>query len=96
MRGWSITLEKVLRIPSNRQFERFFGTSGLLRPGRRGLVRNACAVAGNLKRKDLVPLLEKLAGDERESGVLRRSAAWALERMGRVERPVFSAKERVA
>ena len=96
MGGWSITLEKVLRIPSNRHFERFFGGSGLLRPGRRRLVRNACAVAGNLKRKDLVPLLEKLAGDERESAVLRRSAAWALEQMGRVERPVFSAKGRVA
>jgi epoxyqueuosine reductase len=83
--GEANTLERILRIRSNREFERLFRGSGLLRPGRKGLLRNACIAAGNLRRTDLAPLLEALAASEKESPVVRQTAAWALHRIGRDE-----------
>jgi epoxyqueuosine reductase len=52
--GANATLETILRIPSNREFERRFAGSPLLRARRRGLIRNALIVARNLGRQDLI------------------------------------------
>lgn len=57
---------------------RFAGTP-LLRPKRRGLVRNACVAAGNAGRADFRPLLEALAHDAEP--LVREHAGWALERI---------------
>lgn len=55
---------------------RFAGTP-LLRPKRRGLLRNACVAAGNSRDPSLRPALEKLLADPEP--LLRDHAAWALQ-----------------
>lgn len=55
--GATATLEALLRIRSNSEFDRLVGASGMARSRRRGLQRNAAAVAANLGRTDLEPHL---------------------------------------
>jgi epoxyqueuosine reductase len=55
--GATATLEALLQIRSNSEFERLLGPSGMARARRRGLQRNAAAVAANLGRTDLKPKL---------------------------------------
>ncbi len=52
--GSNATLAAILRIASNREFERWFAGSPLLRARRNGLARNARIVARNLGREDLI------------------------------------------
>jgi len=61
------------------QFTARFGGSPVHRTGRAGLVRNACLVAANTHRRDLVPLLRPLVEDE-DPGV-SDAARWALDRL---------------
>lgn len=61
--GATATLEAILRIRSNREFERLLGASGMARARRRGLRRNAAAVAVHLGRTDLAPLMDPMASD---------------------------------
>jgi epoxyqueuosine reductase len=58
---------------------RFRGTP-LLRPGRRGLLRNACVVLGNSGNPDAVPALAGALEDPEP--LVRQHAAWALGRLG--------------
>jgi epoxyqueuosine reductase QueG len=52
--GANATLAAILSVESNREFERRFAGSSLLRARRKGLVRNARIVARNLGRLDLM------------------------------------------
>ena len=61
-------------------FRRVFAGSPIKRIGRNRMVRNAAIAAGNSKRAELVPMLERLAGDEDE--VVAEAARWALGRLG--------------
>lgn len=54
--------------------------SPLKRARRRGLVRNAAVVAGNLAREETIPALAALLEDG--EAVIRAHAAWALGRIG--------------
>ena len=56
-----------------------FAGSALMRPGRNGLVRNACTAAGNAGDPSLVPELESLVEDADEG--VREHARWALRRI---------------
>jgi epoxyqueuosine reductase len=61
-------------------FEARFRGTPMMRPGRRGLLRNACVVLGNSENPDAAPAL---AGALRDAEVLvRQHAAWALGRLG--------------
>jgi epoxyqueuosine reductase len=51
--GSNATLAAILQIESNREFERCFASSPLLRARRKGLTRNARIMAHNLGREDL-------------------------------------------
>lgn len=60
---------------------RIFKRSPLRRAKARGLKRNALVVAGNLRRRDLAPLIGAMLLDE-EDEMLRAHAAWALGQIG--------------
>jgi epoxyqueuosine reductase len=65
------------------EFEREYGKTPLARPGRAGVLRNACIVLGNSgDGKALAPLIGALADDE---PLVRGAAAWALGRIGGAE-----------
>jgi epoxyqueuosine reductase len=60
-------------------FRRVFAGSPIKRIGRGRMVRNAAIAAGNSGRGELVPVLERLKGDE--DPVVAEAAVWALERL---------------
>jgi epoxyqueuosine reductase len=72
---------------------RFRGTP-LLRPGRRGLLRNACVVLGNSGNPDAVPALAGALEDPEP--LVRQHAAWALGRLGggKAQRALEAARAR--
>ena len=75
--GDSLDLKEVLAIKSDEEFaERFAGTP-LMRAKRRGLLRNACIVAGNSGDKSLIPYLKKLVKRE-DDEMLKEHADWAI------------------
>ncbi|MCB0346767.1 MAG: tRNA epoxyqueuosine(34) reductase QueG [Bdellovibrionales bacterium] len=78
--GPFIKLEDVLRIESDKAYlDRFAGTP-LMRPGRRGLVRNAISVMVNTQWSDGAELLFAAAQNE-PTEMLGRHASWALEQL---------------
>ncbi len=78
--GESLDLKEVLRIETDEQFlERFAGTP-LMRAKRRGLLRNACVVAGNSGDVSLIPLLKQVMECE-EDLMIQEHARWAIERL---------------
>ncbi len=60
-------------------FQARFAGSPVRRIGRERLVRNACIAAGNGRRRETVPLLERLLRDD--SALVQEHAAWALAQM---------------
>ena len=60
-------------------FRKVFAGSPIKRIGRGRMVRNAAIAAGNSGRAELVPVLERLVGDEDE--VVAEAAQWALGRL---------------
>jgi epoxyqueuosine reductase len=76
--GPYLEIEEVLGIRSGEDFERRFAGTPLTRPGRAGMLRNCCVVAGNLKLQRAVPaLIECLREDP--SPLVRGHAAAHLQ-----------------
>jgi epoxyqueuosine reductase len=69
-------------------FRKVFAGSPIKRIGRNRMVRNAAIAAGNSGRTELVPMLERLSGDE--DPVVAEAACWALGRLRRVSAPLPS------
>ncbi len=72
-------LIKILTMPDQETFKKYFANTPFLRAKRVGLIRNACVVAGNLKDQSLLPYLQSLADDS--SDLVKEHAAWAVERI---------------
>ncbi len=72
-------LIKILTIPDQETFKKYFANTPFLRAKRVGLIRNACVVAGNLKDSNLLPYLLALTSDP--SDLVKEHAAWAIERI---------------
>lgn len=79
--GPHLDLEEVLSIRTDEDFERRFAGSAITRPGRAGLVRNCCVVAGNLRLESLLPALVGCLTED-DSPVVRSHAAWAIGEVG--------------
>jgi len=79
-----LRMESILNLSSNREFENRLKGTALLRPRRKGLLRNACLVAGNSGDKKWIPFLVNLLGGDR-APLVRESAAWALGVLGGFE-----------
>ncbi|CAN5712214.1 tRNA epoxyqueuosine(34) reductase QueG [soil metagenome] len=79
--GPYLSITEVLGIRTDEEFGRHFSGTPLTRPGRVGLLRNCCVVAGNLGLEDMVPeLVSCLRVDP--SPLVRGHAAWALGEIG--------------
>jgi epoxyqueuosine reductase len=78
--GESFSLKELLSIRTREAFLKKFAGTPFMRPGREGMLRNACAVAANLKYHDLAPVLEEISVID-ESLVVTESAVMALSRM---------------
>lgn len=63
------------------EFEERFGDTPLSRPGREGVLRNACLVLGNSGDARFVDVLAAAAADD--SPLVREAAEWALQRLRR-------------
>jgi epoxyqueuosine reductase len=70
---------ELLQLSEEAFAERFAHTP-LARPGRAGLLRNACIVLGNRGDERAVPALTRALGDAEP--LVREAAAWALDRLG--------------
>lgn len=76
--GPGLNLAEVLDLNAG-QFTTRFGGSPVHRTGRNGLVRNACVVAANTGRTELLDRIRSL-GDDPDAGVAD-AARWALKRL---------------
>jgi len=60
-------------------FRERFGKTPLARPGRSGLLRNACVVLGNRGDEAHLAALKRVAGDD--DAIVRDAASWALDQI---------------
>jgi epoxyqueuosine reductase len=72
-------------------FRQVFAGSPIKRIGRGRMVRNAAIAAGNSGRRELVPPLERLIGDE--DPVVAEAAGWALGRLSTTAPLPFAGEE---
>lgn len=79
--GESLDLKELFSISSDEDFFRKFAGTPLMRAKRRGLIRNACVVAGNSGNASLIPYLQKVINRE-EDEMLKEHAGWAINRLG--------------
>lgn len=70
------SLGQILSIETDDEFIKIFAGTPLTRAKRRGLIRNACVVAGNLKLTELLPQLKKLSQSSDE--MFAEHAEWAI------------------
>lgn len=77
--GASIDLAEVLAIRDDEEYTRRFAGSPLMRARRTRLLRNACVVAANLGRADLLDPLLRLSDDT--DLVIAEHARWAVRQL---------------
>ena len=90
--GPYLSIEKVLEIRTDEEFERRFAGTPLTRPGRAGLLRNCCVAAGNLGLEGAMPALVRCLRED-VSSLVRSHAAWALGEIGGAEDALREAAE---
>ena len=73
--GNDLNLQEILEIPDDQAYLARFAGSPLMRAKRTKLLRNACIVATNLKRQDLLPQIKKLCLDP--DPIIAHHAQWA-------------------
>ncbi len=81
-KGPRIDLPGLLRISTDAEFRECFRGTALLRPKRRGLLRNAAVAAANIGCEAAVPLLATLIENDPEP-LVRGHAMWALAKLDR-------------
>ena len=90
--GPYLSIEEVLEIRTDEEFEGRFAGTPLTRPGRAGLLRNCCVAAGNLGLEGAVPALVRCLRED-VSSLVRSHAAWALGEIGGAEDALREAAE---
>jgi len=79
--GPALDLIETLSIKTDAEFRQRFHATALLRPKRRGLLRNAAVVAANIHCEEAIPVLIDLATGDAEP-LIRGHSVWALARLG--------------
>ena len=74
-----LSLEQILSINNEKDFLDCFSGTPIMRAKWRGMVRNACVVAGNSGQVKLIPILKKIVG-YRDS-MLAEHAEWAINKL---------------
>lgn len=75
--GSALGLDEVLGIADREEFVSRFAGTPIMRPGRVGMIRNACVAAGNLGDRRLLGRLQALAHDS--EAIIREHARWAID-----------------
>jgi epoxyqueuosine reductase len=78
--GESLDLREILAIKTDAEFEKKFAGTPIMRAKRRGLLRNACVVAGNSGDRSLISFLDDFLQIETDP-MLREHALWARGRL---------------
>ncbi len=78
--GGSLDLMEILSMRTDDAFLKRFAGTPLMRAKRRGLLRNACVVAGNSGQPELIPALESVRDGESDE-MLREHAEWAIDQL---------------
>ena len=81
--GSSLDIREILSIKSDEEFLKKFAGTPLMRAKRRGLIRNACVVAGNSGDQSCIPYLQELIGRESDK-MLKEHAEWAIKQLQNV------------
>lgn len=76
--GTEILLEEILNMRTDEEFLQRFAGSPLMRAKRRGMIRNACVVAGNSGNAKFIPLLQEVKEME-EDEMLKEHAEWGIQ-----------------
>ena len=74
-----IPLQTILDLDSEEKFLDLFAGTPLMRAKRRGLMRNACVVAGNSGELKLISSLQKIASGKDQ--MLKEHARWAIDKL---------------
>jgi epoxyqueuosine reductase len=77
--GAWVDVKDIFSIPDQPSFKKKWGTTPLSRAKRRGLVRNACVVAGNSQDESLIPSIKNLIHDAEP--LIRQHALWAYTKL---------------
>ena len=77
--GAWVSLQEIFSLSDDHLFKEKFKNTPFSRPKRKGLLRNACVVAGNSQDESLIPNLKILLEDVEP--VVRGHALWALSRL---------------
>ena len=75
--GEHVALQELLELKDHEAVLKRFAGSPLMRAGRRGLVRNACIVAANIKATELLPHIRRLTQDD--DPIVTEHAVWAVK-----------------
>ena len=78
--GPRVDLVEVLSISTDAEYRERFGGTALLRPKRRGLLRNAAVVAANVEATATVPVLIERIETDKEP-LIRGHCMWALSKL---------------
>ncbi|QQR84014.1 tRNA epoxyqueuosine(34) reductase QueG [Candidatus Peregrinibacteria bacterium] len=78
--GGTLDLREILNIRTDEVYVQKFAGTPLMRAKRRGLVRNACIVAGNSKNPALIPYLQAVV-DEEDDAMLKEHAEWGIQQL---------------
>ena len=78
--GNSLDLREVFAIETDEQFLQKFAGTPLMRAKRRGLLRNACVVAGNSGDQSFIPILQSVIERE-DDEMICEHAKWAIDRL---------------
>lgn len=77
--GHWLSLKEVLSIKTEKEFHEKFCHTALVRPGRRGFLRNAAVIAGNRLSEAALPELLWLAENETDQ-IIKEHVLWALSK----------------
>jgi len=78
--GRRINLVELLSIETDQEFRARFKGTPLLRPKRRGVLRNAAVVAANVGCSSAIPILARLISNDKEP-LIRTHSLWAIARL---------------
>lgn len=74
--GTKLMMDQLFNLSSNREYEKKFAGTAVLRAGLKQMLRNACIVLGNSGSPEALPYLKKAI--RHASALVRLHAAWAL------------------
>ena len=74
-----LSLKRILMIKDKQSFQQIFAGTPFMRAGWENIIRNACYIAGNQKRVDLIEVLKKWKNQG--TPTIKEAAKWAIDKI---------------